>query len=117
MPDRVAVLEAELAVERARREAAERLAGERLDRVEDMRLALRALGPAPTEVARASFACPAAMVATGGLAVADVGWWGTDDPRLRRVPRRPPFRHHQALVPPGLEGVPADIQGQVPALD
>jgi hypothetical protein len=54
VPDRVAVLEAELAVERAKREAAERLATERLDRVEDLRLALRALGPGATEVARAS---------------------------------------------------------------
>ena len=51
LPDlqvRVAELEAELAAERLKRELAERLATERLDRVEDMRLALRALGPGPT---------------------------------------------------------------------
>jgi hypothetical protein len=49
----VAALEAELAVERMKREAAERLATERLDRVQDLRLALRAIGPAPTDPARA----------------------------------------------------------------
>lgn len=43
-----AALEAELAVERMKREAAERLATERLDRVEDLRVALRAIGPGPT---------------------------------------------------------------------
>ena len=48
MPDRVAALEAELAVERMTREAAERLATERLDRVQDLRVALRAIGPGPT---------------------------------------------------------------------
>lgn len=40
---RVAQLERDLAVERARREAAERIAAERLDRVEDLRGVLRAL--------------------------------------------------------------------------
>jgi hypothetical protein len=54
LPVRVAELEAELATERLKREAAERLATERLDRVEDLRLALRALGPAPTDPARVS---------------------------------------------------------------
>jgi hypothetical protein len=48
LPGRVAALEAELAVERMKREAAERLATERLDRVEDLRVALRAIGPGPT---------------------------------------------------------------------
>ena len=48
LPARVAQLEAELAAERLKRELAERLATERLDRVEDLRVALRAIGPGPT---------------------------------------------------------------------
>jgi hypothetical protein len=48
LPAKVAQLEAELAAERLKRELAERLATERLDRVEDLRVALRAIGRGPT---------------------------------------------------------------------
>ena len=48
LPARVAQLEADLGAERLKRELAERLATERLDRVEDLRVALRAIGPGPT---------------------------------------------------------------------
>ena len=46
-PARVAILQAELAAERARREGAERLADERAARITDLQTALRAIAPPP----------------------------------------------------------------------
>lgn len=46
-PARVAILQAELATERARREGAERLADERAARITDLQTALRAIAPPP----------------------------------------------------------------------
>ena len=63
--DRLRELETALAVERVKREAAERLATERLDRVDDLRRALRVLEPAPVQP----------QLTTGREQAARARWW------------------------------------------